>query len=144
MIKRVLVVDVDLSMIKAIRHASRHELEVCTDFAAARQQLLASPPDALVTNLRLGAYNGLHLIYLATGLPHPPRSVVYTDHFDRALIEEAQRIGAFFETSGRLPYALATYLEAALPSLDRREPREHDRRRMFRGGRRSSDVLLAV
>src|ERR1700720_2366972 len=35
----------------------------CTDFVTARKRLLEDPPDLLVTNLRLEAYNGLHLVY---------------------------------------------------------------------------------
>ena len=38
-----------------------HQILVCTDFAEAKPDLEARPPDLLVTELKLGAYNGLHL-----------------------------------------------------------------------------------
>ena len=42
--------------------ASRgYDVLLLTDFAAARQELDARPPRLLVTELKLGAFNGLHL-----------------------------------------------------------------------------------
>jgi hypothetical protein len=41
------------------------EVSALTDFEAAKRQLSAQAPDVLVTALRLGAYNGLHLILRA-------------------------------------------------------------------------------
>ena len=42
--------------------ASRgHDVLLLTDFAVARQEIDARPPRLLVTELRLGAFNGLHL-----------------------------------------------------------------------------------
>ena len=107
---------------------------------AARSQLLSDAPDILVTNLRLGGYNGLHLLLLATSDGGVTRSVVYSDRPDRYLIREAQTLGGFFERTERLPHALAGYVHSALPEKDRREGYRDDRRAVFRGGRRSADV----
>src|SRR5438034_1074290 len=75
---------------------------LCREFLPARSQLLAEAPDVLVTNLRLEEYNGLHLVLLAAanGLT---RSVVHSDRPDPFLVREAQTLGAFFETTHRLP-----------------------------------------
>ena len=109
-------------------------------FASARQYLLSGAPlDFLVTNLRLGGFNGLHLVYLAAGRHAPPRSIVYTDERDPGLAREAQRAGAFYDTRGHLPAVIATYLRATLPPRDQREASVTDRRTVFRGGRRSGD-----
>jgi len=44
------------------------EIETVADFPMARARLFATPLDLVVTNLRLGAFNGLHL---ALCLPVP-------------------------------------------------------------------------
>ena len=41
--------------------AEGHHPELCTSFSEAKPALDARPPDLLVTELKLGAYNGLHL-----------------------------------------------------------------------------------
>jgi DNA-binding response OmpR family regulator len=38
-----------------------HETHLCTDFASAKAAYDVDPPDLLVTQLELGAFNGLHL-----------------------------------------------------------------------------------
>ena len=51
-------------------------------------RLMHGPVGLLVTNLRLGAFNGLHLVYLAAlGATHS-RAVVYTEHADGGLGRE--------------------------------------------------------
>jgi len=111
----------------------------CSDFFAARQQLLERPPALLVTDLRLGAYNGLHLAYVVRTSGLPTRTVVFADPIDLALAREAQAIGAFYEWPHRLPFAVRAYITATLPPRDRRDPAAYDRRHEFRGGRRSAD-----
>ena len=140
--KKVLVVDPDPAMAQALRRMCGFiaDIDDCTEFTAARDLLAKSPPDFLVTHLRLGAYNGLHLMYLARAVKKHTRSICYSTVLDMALIKEAQGIGAFFESPARIPYALISYLRSPLPERDRRFPRETDRRREFRGGRRAADV----
>src|SRR5919197_2641788 len=58
----------------------------CRDFHCARTHLLDSPPDVLVTNLRLVDYNGLHLVLLAQAADPRPRCIVHTDRPDLLLI----------------------------------------------------------
>src|SRR5438270_5511393 len=121
------------------------DVNACTDFVAARNQLLGSGYDLLIANLRLRAYNGLHLVYLARADRPATSSIVYTDRRDLALAREVQHAGAFYESRDRLPYVLQAYFAATLPAADRRNPAFTDRRQPFRGGRRSSDVaVLAV
>jgi DNA-binding NarL/FixJ family response regulator len=111
----------------------------CRDFACARAHLVADAPRVLVTNLRLADYNGLHLIMLAKADRRATRCIVYTDRPDRYLIREAQAHGAFFESTDRLPHAIAAYVRAVLPRRDRRDIERYDRRVIFRGGRRAAD-----
>jgi ActR/RegA family two-component response regulator len=144
--KRALLVDPDPTAWRDVQRACGHlaKIEVCGDFTAARRSLVQNAPDLLVTNLRLGAYNGLHLVYLASTNGIGTRTVVYARTVDMSLIREAQSLGAFFESHYRLAHAIASYLTVDLPERDRREPREFDRRAIFRGGRRSSDVIAAA
>ena len=142
--KSLLLVDGDPARSGSLRAAIRSIAlaTVCADFSSARAQLLRNPPDWLVTNLRLGPYNGLHLVHLVATAGLPTRSLVYSDHIrqDVALASEAQGAGAFYETRDRLAHALPGYLAAVLPDHDHRNPIVPDRRSGCRGGRRASDV----
>src|SRR5262249_26926727 len=104
----------------------------------------ATPVDFLVTNVRLGAYNGLHLVYLAESFHRGlTRAIVYSDVLDIAIAREAQLAGAFYEIRTNLPAALPSYLRAPiLPPCDRRNPADRYRRAQFRGVRRGSDLPL--
>jgi hypothetical protein len=102
------------------------DVEVCSEFRIARARLLANPPDLLVTNLRLEAYNGLHLVHLAAGTR--TRCIAYAIHDDLVLAREV-----------RLSLTLPSYVNATLPRHDRRDPTVLERRLTFRGGRRSTD-----
>src|SRR5712692_3877848 len=105
-------------------------------FSSARARLGDASFDFLVTNLRLEAYNGLHLVYIAAAEGISARSIVYSDRHDVGLARETQRAGAFYETRECLPVTIAAYLRGTLPPYDRRDPAVKDRRVMFRGGRR--------
>ena len=111
-------------------------------FDTARARVCHGSFDFLVTNIRLDAYNGLHLVYLRALGPGLPRAIVYSDAGDLALARQAQRAGAFYETHEYLPVTLAAYLHSTLPARDRREAASRDRRCMFRGGRRCWDLHL--
>ena len=111
-------------------------------FETARTRLHLEFFDLLVTNVRLGAYNGLHLVYLASRGRRAPRAIVYSDEREPGLAREARRAGAFYEVGTRLPVTLVTYLTGTLPVRDRRNPAASDRRSLFRGGRRSWDLHL--
>jgi hypothetical protein len=140
-VKEILIVDPDAASLRAASNALRFQadVEVFSRFEAARARLLSRPPDLLVTNLRLQAHNGLHLVYMAA---KGTRCVVYANHDDLVLAREVQAAGAFYERSERLSSALAAYAHAALPSRDRRDLTLLDRRRQnFRGGRRCTDRI---
>ena len=117
------------------------DIQCVSHLAAARSLLQQSPVDLLVTNLRLGAFNGLHLVYLASFVARRTRAVVYTELLDTGFGRDVQRAGAFYETRPCLPYVLASYMGAGLPPKDGRNLAVHDRRQTFRGGRRSADRL---
>ena len=140
---QILLVDPDRNGLLAVQAALRlvADVETCSDFRAARTRLFIQPPDLLVTNLRLQANNGLHLVYLAAGTH--TRCIVYAPHDDLILAREAQAAGAFYERLLRLPQALPSYVNATLPDHDRRDLTVLDRRLKFRGGRRCTDLQLS-
>src|SRR5438067_434287 len=67
MVGRLLLVDPDPWRCELILRAIDGDThgDWCTTYEAARTQLLHGHYDLLVTNVRLDAYNGLQLVYLA-------------------------------------------------------------------------------
>jgi DNA-binding NtrC family response regulator len=144
--KRVLLVEPDAAFRMQLRRAASRLAYVDADPGApiARTHLLAKPYDWLVTNIRLEAYNGLHLLYLAHAAGVRLAVLVYGDIVDVALAREAQQLGAFFESRDCVALTLATYLRGELPARDRRDPGHRGRRTIFRGGRRCSDIRIVA
>jgi len=118
------------------------DVELHGQFETARARISFGSFEFIVTNIRLGAFNGLHLAYVASLGPHAPRVIVYSDQRDSGLAREAQRAGAFYEVGECLPVTLAAYLKGTLPEQDRRNPDTADRRNDVRGGRRCWDQHL--
>jgi hypothetical protein len=144
---RVLLVEPDKARRAHLRDVVREVADVdChSDFVTARAHLFSKPYDWLVTETRLGAYNGLHLVHLARSSRMPIRSMIYADRDDIYLFQEAQRAGAFYEFRDRVDRALPVYLLASLPPQDRRSAVSPDRRAApFRGGRRCTDPSIAA
>jgi DNA-binding NtrC family response regulator len=146
-LEQVLLVEPDGARRSHLRDAVREvaDIDVYADFVTARAQLFSKPYGWLVTNARLGAYNGLHLVHLTKNSRLPIRSLVYSDDCDLWLAREAQRVGAFYESRSRVDRALPAYLRGApLPQEDRRSPADPDRRAAPRGGRRCTDSSTAA
>jgi hypothetical protein len=116
---------------------------VADNFVEARSHLADPDLAVLVTSLKLGDYNGVHLVHLARQQASSATCIVH-GHDDHALGLDAQRAGAFYEWRDSVVFAFPKYLAAlgALPSADRRDPTVGDRRVSFRGGRRITDVAM--
>ena len=108
-------------------------------FETARHRCRSGTFDVLVTNMRLGAYNGLHLAYLCWAHCSAARVIVYTDRREVEFASEVHRAGAFYEIAAHLPATIAACVTGRLPERDRREPAVPDRRGRARGGRRGWD-----
>src|SRR5690348_1409096 len=113
-------------------------------FATARGEITSAGPAMLVTAVKLGEFNGLHLVYLMKLTNRPAPCLVFgADDFHLQIGSEAQQAGAFYERRSTIAAALGRYLTAsALPALDRRDISRRDRRAQFRGGRRATDVAV--
>jgi DNA-binding NtrC family response regulator len=138
----VLIVEPDAFVGRRLKEAAGTTTRVttCPDFPSGRERLMVDQPNYLVTNLRLNEFNGLHLLFLSHSEERTTQCIIHTSRPDFSLIAEAQKLGALFEWTERLPYALHQYLYNRWPDADRRNPHRIDRRRTFRGGRRSPDV----
>jgi len=144
MVGRLLLVDPDPWRCELILRGIGEDThgDWCTTYEAARTQLVHGHYDLLVTNVRLDAYNGLQLVYLAQFAELPTRSLVYDVYDDPVLARDARQAGAFYEPYSRLTAALPGYLRGCLPPKDRRMATELDRRHIFRPGRRAADIPI--
>ena len=66
----------------------------CSTFAEARTQIMSRPIAALITDIRLEEFNGLHLVQLARSLQPHARLVVFSGFADPVLEAEAEMAGA--------------------------------------------------
>jgi CheY-like chemotaxis protein len=99
---RVLVVNADpvaRSDMERMLSTAGNLVTAVAEFDEAQQRLVYAPPDLLVTGVRLGAHNGLHLV-LRTHAEHPdtPAIIVHTSR-DAVLETEAMNAGATFVTT---------------------------------------------
>jgi DNA-binding NtrC family response regulator len=145
-LKRVLLVEPDSGLRARLRDAAARLAYLDAQGAAplAKAHLLAHQYDWLVTNVRLEAYNGLHLAYLARSKSPSARILIYGSEVDLALAREAQGLGAFYESRLCIARSLGAYLRGTLPSRDRRDLGRRSRRGVFRGGRRCTDITPLI
>jgi len=73
-----------------------YSVAAAANFEEAKQFLASQAPDVLITDLRLGSYNGLHLV-LRSRADHPDMAAFVTSHSPDPVLEaEAQREQARF------------------------------------------------
>ena len=137
--KRILIVEPDAVVGRALATPVewRAAVDAVARFETARDRLMSGAHDLLVTRIRLEAYNGLHLVHLAKLMGRSTKAIAYDE--GTTLARDVRAAGAFFELASRMPVALPSYIEAALPAVDRRAPGLSDRRSHPRGGRRAWD-----
>lgn len=99
MAPRILVVDCDQQSSVATEQlltAAGYESASVTSFEDAARTMSVNCPDLLVTDIRLGRFNGLHLA-LRARVDHPDlRILVLGEAGDAALAADAARLGARF------------------------------------------------
>jgi DNA-binding response OmpR family regulator len=95
--RQVLLVDDDHALLKLVSQwltGGGFSVVACDSFEDARRELSLHPPDVLLTDLRLGAFNGLQLVILACEQQPQPLTVVMSAYDDPTLRDEAERCGA--------------------------------------------------
>lgn len=86
---------------KATRDGLRMALEddfdcyIASDIAQAKSVLESEKVDVMLTDLRMGADNGMDLLEIAQKLPHPPVSIMMTAYGSVDTAVEAMRRGAW-------------------------------------------------
>ena len=142
LLHRVLIVEPETILRLQLRNVAADiaAIDAEAGMPTARQRVIAMPYDWLITNIRLQAYNGLHLAYLARMTHRPINILVYGDDSDLLLAREAQGLGAFYESRTSILNSLAGWRSSVRKTHDRRDAAVRNRRSMFRGGRRSADV----
>lgn len=76
--------------------ADGHRVAVYSNFEAARNACRENPPEGLLTDVRVGPYNGLQLALLFRALNETGPLVVVSGHDDPVIHEEARKIAASF------------------------------------------------
>ena len=97
--QRVLVVDDEPSLLDAVKSAferAGHHVVACRTFEDARGRILSEQFDALVTDVRLGAYNGLQLAVIARDKDPALGIIVFSGFDDPVLRAEAAELRATY------------------------------------------------
>ena len=95
--QRVLIVDDDpdqLDGMATVFERSAREVVTCGTFEEARNRLLTEEFHCLVTDVRLGAFNGLQLAVIARDKNRGMAIVVFSGFDDPVLRDEAAQLGA--------------------------------------------------
>ena len=96
----ILIVDDDLSLLdaleSALKQAGQREVVALGAFADARRALHTDRFDVLITDVRLGAFNGLQLAVLARDQNPEIQLIVFSGFDDPVLRQEAERLGAVY------------------------------------------------
>jgi len=112
--KKVLIVDDDAatrSGLKALLERAGYQVMVAGSFSEARFALTESGPDLLISDIRLGEFNGLQLVATTTrAIP----SIIVTGYPDAVLEAEARRLGAEYLVKPVVPAALMAIVKRKL------------------------------
>jgi DNA-binding response OmpR family regulator len=106
-----------LVVVSTMSHAGFY-VTAAETFEQARPFLTPQHPSVLVTALRLGAYNGLHLVLRGKAMRPQMAALVLSDDADAVLQAEAEAMGATFMVK---PIAERELLAAVCQTLFRRD-----------------------
>jgi len=94
-----LIVDDDPSVLEPLsRYLAESGFHVASSraFDEAKHHIATVRPDIVITDVRLGAFNGLQLAILARDVRPDAQVIVISGFDDPVLKEEARRIGAIY------------------------------------------------
>jgi DNA-binding NtrC family response regulator len=88
--------DADMVLVTSALTSAGFTVSGTDNFKDATTLLVEAPPSMLVTEIRLGAYNGLQLAYRGKSMK-PPMTIVLTSAYrDPVLERDVERMGATF------------------------------------------------
>ena len=96
---RILIVDDDAPLLEVLQRAFQNagaEVVAHSTFEGARRALQDELFDALLTDVRLGAFNGLQLAVISRDAHPEIRVIVFSGFDDPVLRSEAERVGATY------------------------------------------------
>jgi len=86
----------DMALIESALTSAGFTVTATDNFKDAAALLIEAPPSMLVTEIRLGAYNGLQLAYRGKSVK-PPMTIMLTSAYrDPVLERDVERMGATF------------------------------------------------
>jgi two-component system response regulator YesN len=97
--RSILLVDDERVLLDGLERAlaiADMEVVACSNFEDAHRHLRSRPFDVLITDVRLGAFNGLQLAGLARDLYPDMKIVVFSGFDDVVLRQEAGRLDALY------------------------------------------------
>jgi DNA-binding NtrC family response regulator len=97
--KRIVIVEDDTSLLALLCEGfadSPHQITAFSDFRTAKAYLADNRVDVVITDVRLGAYNGLQLIVFGKLRDPVMTGIVLTGFDDPVIRNEAMRAGAHF------------------------------------------------
>ena len=118
MAQKILIVDDDRATregLALLLAEDGYETLMASDVAAAMHVLTQTPPDLLITEVRLETYNGLHIVAMA---PRPLRAIVVTGYADAAIEADARRLGAEYLLKPVAPTVLRGVIARLLTNPD--------------------------
>jgi DNA-binding response OmpR family regulator len=110
-IGKILIVDDDTRLLEVLQRAFRNagvDVVAHSTFEEARRALLETTFDAVLTDVRLGAFNGLQLAVISRNANPAARVIVFSGFDDPVLRSEAERVGATYVVK---PVTTETLLE---------------------------------
>ena len=97
--RKTLIVDDDPSLLDALQRSfteAGEQIVACSSFSDARRALQTTHFDALITDVRLGEFNGLQLAFMARETYPDLTVIVFSGFDDPVLRSEADHVGATF------------------------------------------------
>jgi DNA-binding response OmpR family regulator len=122
-----------------------HEVLFAPGFEAAIRRLDQIAPDLLITDVRLGGFNGLHLVIRSQSTRPKMRSILLDRVHDPVVAQDAERHGAAYIGGTVTPQALSEQIAKVLNEAggpQRRWPRKQPLKGLvFHVARRSARVI---
>lgn len=97
--QKILIVDDDASLLEALERSfleAGQDVRAYGSFEEARRVLQTTRFDALITDVRLGAFNGLQLAVIGRDTYPDMRLIVFSGFDDPVLRTEAEHLGATY------------------------------------------------